>query len=305
MPYTLLQLVQQVTDEIGIARPNSVVGNTDQQVRQLLAFCNKTGRDLVRDFEWRRLVRENIFETTASRGGTCLVSSANTLTGFASASSLAATGYLVSGTGIPAWAEVTVVTETQLTINVSATGSASATTSCSFSRQYFDLPAGFDRQVSRTQWDRSDRWAMSGPKSSQEWQWLKGGIVSTGPVYRYRIFGNRFKVHPAPGARLILANEFVSNQWISTTTAADPTLSSFAADTDLMIYPDDVMVNGVKYHWYKTKGLDWEMPLAEFSRSLSYAKAQDQPAQNLSLAPQPRNLLIGIDQVQDGNFPSS
>lgn len=304
MSYTLLQLVQQVTDEMGITRPASVIGNTDTQVRQLLAFCNKVGRDLVRDFEWRRLVRENVFETTASRGGTCLVSSANTLTGFASASSLAATGYVVSGTGIPQWAEVTVVTETQLTINVSAEGSASATTSCSFARQYFDLPASFDRQVSRTQWDRSDRWAMAGPKSSQEWQWLKGGTIATAPVYRYRIFGNRFKVSPAPTTRLRLANEYVSNQWVTTTTAADPSLTTFAADTDLSIYPDDVMVNGVKFHWYKTKGLDWEMPLAEFNRSLSYAKAQDQPAPNLNLAPEPRSLLIGIDNVQDSNFPS-
>ena len=302
MAFTLLQLVQQVCDEIGLDRPNAVIGTSDIQVRQLLAFSNKVGRDLVREFEWRRLVKENVFETTAARGGTCLISSANTLTGFASASNLAATGDIVTGTGIPPWAEVTVVTETQLTINVSAQGSASATTSCTFSRQYYDLPADYDRLVANTSWDRSDHWAMSGSKSAQEWQWLKGGIVSTGPVYRYRIFGNRMKIQPPPAEKLRLSNEYVSTRWVASATAADPSLSSFAADTDLAIFPDDVMVNGVKYHWYRTKGLDWEMMLGEFNRSLSYAKGQDQPAPTLSLAPEARSTLIGYENIPDGGW---
>jgi hypothetical protein len=303
MPYTLLQLIQQVADEIGITRPNAVIGSNDQQVRQLAALANKVGKDLVRDYEWRRIVKENIFETTSSRGGTALVSSANTLTGLTSASSLCATGDIVVGNGIPQWAEAVIVTETQITLNVRCIGSASQTASCSFQTQYYPLPSDFDRQISRTQWDRSDHWGMSGPKSSQEWQWLKGGIISAGPVYRYRIFGNRFKVHPAPTSRLILANEYVSNQWIAVSSSSDPTLSAYAADTNVAIFPDDVMVNGIKFQWYKTKGLDFNVPLAEFNRSLSYAKAQDQPAPMLNLAPEPQNILIGINNAPDGNFP--
>lgn len=303
MPYSLLQLTQQVCDELGITRPSAVIGNTEQQVRQLLAFANKLGRDLIREYEWRRIVLENVFETTASRSSTALVSSANTLTGLTSASSRCATGDIVSGSGIPQWAEITVVnSETQVTLNVSCTGSASATTSCTFSTQYFNLPADYDRQVARSLWDRSDHRYMHGDKSAQTWQWLKGGMVTTAPYYRYRIFGNRLKVTPVPTSRLILANEYVSNRWISTTTAANPSLSTFAADTDLTIFPDDVMVNGVKFQFLKAKGLEFAAELAEFSRSLSYAKAQDTPAENLSLAPQPPDLLLGLDNVPDGNW---
>ena len=302
MPYTLLQLAQQVCDEIGITRPSSVIGNTEQQVRQLLAFCNKLGRDLVREYEWRRLTLENVFETTAARGGTALVSSANTLTGLTSASSLCATGDIVTGTGIPQWAEVTIVTETQLTLNVRCTGSASQTSSCSFARQYYDLPADYDRQVSRSMWDRSDHRQMYGNKSAQTWQWLKGGIVTSAPYYRYRIFGNRMQITPVPTTRLILANEYISNRWISTTTAANPSLSTFAADTNLTIFPDDVMVNGVKFQFLKAKGLEYAAELAEFSRSLSYAKSQDTPAENLSLSPEAPDLLLGLGNIPDGNW---
>ncbi|MCR4300732.1 MAG: hypothetical protein NUV51_03905 [Sulfuricaulis sp.] len=302
MPLNLLLTVQQVYDELGLTRPNSVIGNSDQQVRQMLAFTNKVGRDLVRDFEWRRIIRENIFETTASRGGTALVSSANTLTGFSSASSLAATGDVVTGSGIPQWAEVTVVTETQLTLNVRCTGSASATTSCTFARQYYDLPADFDRQVSRTQWDRSDHRIMYGQKSPQLWQWLKGGIVTSAPYYRYRLRGNRMQISPVPGSRLVLANEYISSRWISSSTAADPTLSTYAADTDLSVFLDDVMVNGIKFHFLKAKGLEFAVELGEFNRSLSYAKGQDTPAENLSLAPEPADILIGQINIPDSNI---
>jgi len=302
MPYTLLQMVNQSQDELGLTRSSSVVGNTDQQVRQFLAFANKVGRDLVRDFEWRRLLTENIFETTASRSGMALVSSANTLTGFASASSLCATGDVVVGTGIPQWAEVTIVTETQLTLNVRCTGSASATTSCTFSRQYYDLPAGFDRQVSRSQWDRSDHRAMFGQKSAQQWQWLKGGIVTSAPFYKYRLVGQRLQITPVPASRLILANDYISNRWISTTTAATPTLTSFAADTDLAVFNDDVMVNGIKMHFQKQNGLEYAGTLAEFNRSLSYSKGQDTPAENLSLAPEEPSLLLTTLNLPDSGY---
>ena len=302
MGYTLLQAVNQVQDELGLTRSTSVIGNTDLQVRQFLAYANKVGRDLVRDFDWRRLSTEYVFETTAARSGTALVSSANTLTGFASASNLCATGDVVTGSGIPQWAEVTIVTESQLTLNVRCTGSASATVSCTFSRQYYDLPDGFDRQVSRSQWDRSDHRAMHGHKSPQQWQWLKGGLVTSAPYYRYRLRGRQMQISPIPTTRLILSNEYISNRWISTTTAATPTLTSFATDTDLAVFNDDIMVNGIKWQFQKQNGLEYAGTLAEFNRSLSYSKGQDTPAENLSLAPEEPSLLITTLNLPDGSY---
>ena len=302
MSYSLLQLANQAQDELGLTRSSSIIGNTDQQVRQFLAFSNKVGRDLVRDFEWRKIITENIFETTASRAGTGQVSSNNRLTGFASASSLCATGDVVSGTGIPQWAEVTVVTETALTLNVSCTGSASSSNLCTFSRQYYDLPADFDRQVSRSQWDRSDHRMMYGQQSSQQWQWLKGGIVTAAPYYKYRLVGNRMKITPVPTTRLILANEYISSYWISATTAANPTKSTYTVDTDLAVFNDDLMVNGIKYQFMKQNGLEYAATLGEFLRSLSYSKGQDSPAENLSLAPQELPFLIGLDNIPDGSW---
>lgn len=303
MALTLLELVEQATNELGITEPASVIGNTDEQIIQLKALCDRVGWDLVREHEWRRLVKENVFETTASTTINGLVSSANVITGLTGIPA-SATGMIVSGSNIPDWAEVTIQGASSVTLNVSCTGTATATASCQFARQEFDLPSDFMRQVSRTQWSRSDRWPNLGPKSAQEWQWLKAGTISTGPRYRYRIFRNKIRITPAPTSRLIFANEFVSDQWVIASGNTQPTKTRFTVDTDTVIFPDDVMVLGIKYQWYKTKGLDFAVPLLEFNRALSYAKAQDQDNPNLSLSPEPVQFLIGAQNIQDGDFPS-
>ena len=68
---TLLTIVQNVADEIGLAKPTTVVGSTDQTVRTLLAFANRSVKDLARvrgkfGAGWTILQRENAFTTTAS-----------------------------------------------------------------------------------------------------------------------------------------------------------------------------------------------------------------------------------------------
>lgn len=302
MPFTLLQIVEQTTNELGITEPASVIGNTDEQVVQLLALTNRVGWDLGRSYEWRRLVKENVFETTAASTANGLVSSANTITGITAPTS--ATAMIVSGLKIPDWAEVVTVSGTTITLNVSCSGTATATTTCTFARQDFDLPSDFQRQISRTQWSRSDRWPNLGPKSPQEWQWLKAGTISTGPRYRYRIYRNKIRVSPAPTDRRIFANEYVSDQWVIASANTEPSKTRFTLDTDTCIYPDDIMVLGLKYQWYKTKGLDFAVPLLEFSTALSSAKAQDQDNPNLSLSPEPVPFLIGVQNIQDGDFPS-
>jgi hypothetical protein len=62
------------------------------------------------------------------------------------------------------------------------------------------------------------------------------------------------------------------------------------------------MVLGLKFQWYKTKGLDWQVPLAEFGRAVSYSKAQDTGAPKLSLAPSFSRQYINGSSVPEGNW---
>lgn len=299
---TLLELVQYACGEIGITQPSAVVSSTDDQVRQLYALSNRVGIDLMRDYEWRRLVKQYVFQTSAAVTTTGnLTSGSLIVSGIPSTASLAA-GMVVSADDVPSFTEISSIdSATQVTLNMPATGSATAQTII-FATQSFALPTDHDRIVSDTQWDRSDHWSNVGPKSSQEWQFLNGGIVSPGPRFRWRLYGNKIMFFSAPQTVYNFAYEYVSNYWVIATGGTAPTKARFTLDTDTACYNDDVMVLGLKFQWYRAKGLDYAVPLAEFTRALSYSKAQDTPAPKMSLAPEVSPLLININSVPDGNW---
>lgn len=59
---TLLTIVQDAADLVGIARPDNVVASSDTSTRQLLALANIEGKGLARRFAWQEL--ERIFSHT-------------------------------------------------------------------------------------------------------------------------------------------------------------------------------------------------------------------------------------------------
>lgn len=63
---SLLTIIQEVTSELGIRIPDTVVGNTDAQVVQLLALANRAGREVARrgGRGWSSLVRSQTFTLT-------------------------------------------------------------------------------------------------------------------------------------------------------------------------------------------------------------------------------------------------
>jgi len=48
MSYTLLQLVDQVSGELGLTQPAAVIGSSNNQTIQLLSLAQRLGKDLVR-----------------------------------------------------------------------------------------------------------------------------------------------------------------------------------------------------------------------------------------------------------------
>lgn len=62
---SLLSIIQDVADRIGLVRPPSVVGSADHQVRQLLALANQEGREQARRHAWQGITFEKTFTTVA------------------------------------------------------------------------------------------------------------------------------------------------------------------------------------------------------------------------------------------------
>jgi len=304
MSYTLLELVDQVSGELGLTQPPLVIGSSNNQTIQLLALAQRLGKDLVRDFEWQKLVKAYIWQTqnAVSTTGT-ITANSKIITNIPSTASLQV-GNVITGTGQTPYAEIlTIDSSTQVTLNAPVTTST-ASVSMTFAKQDYDLPSGYDRMISDTNWDRTDHWRNIGTKSSQDWQFLQGGIISIGPRERYRIYNGKFRIFQALTTVYNFSFEYVSNYWVCATGSSEGTKAEFTADTDTCVFPDDLMMAGLKFYFLKAKKLDYGIELGEFTRALSYNKAQDVPVPSMSLAPVGMNQLVGPWSVQDGNWPS-
>jgi len=294
----MLELVQQVTNELGVATPTSVAGNTNQDVIQILALMNANGYEFLRRHAWRELTKQHTFYTQYITTTGTWTTAARTIT-MASTAGLDTT-YQVQGTGINQNTYiVSVDSGTQVTVNQDFSASATGATAY-FQKIKYSLPSDYESLVPRTMWDKSKHWEMLGPEDAQQWEWLLSGYISTGPRIRWRLLGAYFQIWPGMSTAEYLGFEYRSKGWAA---AADGTVkNSFTADSDTCIYPDRLMVNATKLKYFEAKGFDTTAMMRNFLTEMEAAKALDMSSANLSLAPRPGTVLIGYDNIPDSGY---
>ena len=296
----LLDIVQQVCLEVGIASPTQVATSTDPQILQLYALLNRFGRDLSRMYLWEELDKEYLVNTQV------LTSTGNITQGSAVVTNIPSTAGITSDWGasfvgaVPFSQIVTVNSATQVTLNQpsAATGVGVA---INFARINYPLPADWLRQIENTEWDRTNRWPLNGPKSPQEWQNFKSGIVYAGPRLRFRIQGGKLSINPPPSATSLLSMEYVSQNWV---TAVDgvTTKPKFTVDSDTTVFDESLMTEGLKLRWNKAKGFAYDEKA--YMDLLNMCQGQNKSAPTLSLAQGGGSVLLSTFNLPDGNYPS-
>ena len=299
MSSSMLQLVQQVTNELGVSTPTSVVGNTNQDVIQILALMNACGYELLRKFDWREMTKQKLFSTEYLTTTGTWTTAARTITGIPTTVGLDTT-YMVTGTGINQNTFISSVDSgTQVTVNqdFAAAGTGAA---AYFQKMKYDLPSDYESLVPRTMWDASKKWEMLGPEDAQQWEWLLNGYISTGPRVRWRLLGSYFQIWPGFSNAERLGYEYRSNGWAASSTGTVKT--SFTADTDTCIYPSRLMVLFTKLKYFEGKGFDTTAMYRNYASELEAAMALDMSSANLSFAPRPGTVLIGYDNIPDSGY---
>lgn len=299
MTTTLLQLVGQVANELALPQPSSVVGNTNQDVVQILALMNACGYELVTEHPWRALTMSYLFTTQYLTTTGTWTTSARTITGIPTTSGLDAT-YQAIGTGINQGALITTVdSAVQVTMNQDFT-SAGTGAAVTFQKIKYSLPSDYDSLIPRTMWDKSKHWEMLGPEDAQQWEWLMSGYIATGPRIRWRLLGDYFQIWPGFSNAELLGFEYRSKGWAR--DSGGTVKNSFTVDTDTCIYPDRLMVNMTKLKYFEGKGFDTTAMARNYMLQLESAIANDTSSANLSLAPQPGNVLIDQSNIPDSGF---
>jgi len=276
------------------------VNSTTREAQTLYRLANAMGYELVREFDWQALQTQYIFTVSVTTITATSTSGSSNLTNCSSISGITS-DYQISGLGIN---QATYVSGTPSGTTIGMTQPAtSSNTGATYTltKVKYALPSDWDRQIDRTHWDKSKHWEMLGPLTPQQWEWLISGYISTGPRVRYRIFGNLFQIWPALGTAEVLGFEYMTKAWARSTLGVSQ--NSFTADTDTCIFPDRLMVLGIKKKYFEVKGFG-DIYTPDYTEQLNIAKANDMGSQTLSFAPRPSSILIGFENIPDSGYGS-
>ena len=286
-------------------QPATVVANTNQDIVQMLALINSEGDALAHERDWQAQQIQYIFSATTFTYTGTTTSGSTSVTAMSSIAGISAnpTYFQVTGVGIPQDCFVTAAAATTVTLNQAATASGTAV-SLTFSQILFPPPSDFDRQIDRTQWDKSKHWEMLGPNTPQQREWLRSGFISTGPRIRYSYMGGYFMIWPPLGSTESLSFEYVSKFWVLATspTLLTPTKQAFSVDTDTCIFPDALMRALIKLKYFEVKGFDTTAYYRDFTMQRDLAKGADAGSPTLSMAPRLSNVLIGWENIPDSGY---
>ncbi len=205
---SLLSTIQDCCNELSLAAPVSVIGNTDPQVQQLLALANLEGQTFAQlQGPWggwpelNTVYTFNLVPVGPFTGDT--TQNSDLITGLSSTAGILV-GYGVSGAGVYQSATVLAVPPTTAagTVQMSAVASSTNTAaSYNFGQISYALPGDIRSFINATYWDRNFRWPMLGPLSPVEWEVIISGISPVGPRIRFRVVNNLMEIQPLPGRK--------------------------------------------------------------------------------------------------------
>lgn len=308
---TALEILQSAADQLKLARPSSITAS-DPQTRQLLRFCNKTGRDLVKRRDWEELQTEHVIEFGAPTELLADTTAGSPIVTVPSTAALSAEGaafWSVTGEGIQIACRIQSITDATTLVLTETVDATQSGVTLTFTQDTFDLPSDWKRDIEQTQWDRRFQWRLIGPDSPQTDQWHRSGIVTIGPRRRFRRRGYplRLRIWPPPSASSdypgTLVYEYIGKSWAE--SAAGVRQTSFAADDDVHVFQeDDLLIDGIKWRYWHISGLPWQTFAKEYYEGMDMAKAASGGAPILSTNKRRAGYLITPANIQDGNFPS-
>ena len=305
---TILSLIQNTLQGMGVAaygQPATVIGNTNQDIVQVIALVNAEGDAMAHERDWQAQQIQYIFTAPFYTYTGNVTDGSTSITGMSSIAGISTnpTYFQVTGVGIPQDCFVTAASGTTVTLAQEATTTGTAV-SLTFSQILFAPPSDFDRQIDRTHWDKSKHWEMLGPNTPQQREWLRSGYISTGPRIRYSYMGGYFMIWPPLGSEETLAFEYVSKYWVNATTPTllTPTKQSFTVDTDTCIFPDALMRALIKLKYFEVKGFDTTAYYRDYTQQRDLAKANDAGSPTLSMKPRQASVLIGWENVPDSGY---
>jgi hypothetical protein len=231
---SLLTVVQDVCDVIGLTRPAAVVSSTDPLARQALGLAKETLRELSR-MDWPALEVPYTFDTVVDQ-------------------------------------------------------------------ESYDFPADYATMTADTVYSSTQYYNMRGSLGPGEWTKQRNALAADTGRSKFRIFGTPLKLYitPTPSSVESVTMEYKTTNWVKQVDNSYKT--TFYADTDVTVAPEELLYSGLMWRLRRAKGLDYS---EEFD---AYEKARTQLlAQHLSFGTIPVAYRNGVDTppLTNGYIPEN
>ena len=170
----------------------------------------------------------------------------------------------------------------------------------------YDLPADYATMVNETAWDITNHRPIDGNTGPQDWSSSIAWLSQVSDLRQsYRIvsnmpsgLGRRLQLYPVPPAGREVVFFYNSTHWVR--GADGTTRDHILENTDVPILDDTLMELDLVWRFKHSRGLHYQLELAEFDQERNRLMAQDS---------EPRTIQIGrrrIDGVQlnipEGNW---
>jgi hypothetical protein len=152
-------------------------------------------------------------------------------------------------------------------------------------------PVGYRYMLNNTIWDRTQRLPIIGPLNPVDWQALKA-IIVTGPRFQWRLRGGDLLINPAPPAGHTFAFEYVTMNWCALTGGGFA--NTFAADTDQIFLPDQLVLQGLRWRYKKEMKLAYAEDFATYEMQVNDAMGRDKTSRDLHMDDLQGNLVPGV-----------
>lgn len=146
----------------------------------------------------------------------------------------------------------------------------------------YELPDDYSYMIDQTGWDRTNRVAIAGPLSAQDWTYLKGRDLVSQTIYAsFRLIDSKFDLFPQPPPiGLQISFEYINRNWVERSDG------SFADNiengSDKVLYEPILIIKFLKAKFLEAKGFDPSSARMEFENMFNSRTGKDTGAPILS-----------------------
>lgn len=157
----------------------------------------------------------------------------------------------------------------------------------------YDLPADFGKEVGDSVYVSGQYQSLRGSLTAADWQRQKSGGNATLGRYRFRIFGlpTKLNITPTPTRVEALVMEYQTTYRVQQIDNTYKT--TFFADTDVPLMPEELLKKGLKWRLRHAKGLDYSEEFNDYEMSRAARLAQA-----MSMGSMPVAYRSGLDNAE-------